>query len=142
MRSEVNRKLVPLALWICLTSGNLVQAQTPQASSEEASKPKLSQQPDNTKKNTRDQKPESVTPVEQSNNKADIEATARLRQLVVKQKGLSVDAQNVKIITKDGEMWLRGPVKTTEEKQLIERLAKKAAGKRTVKSEIEVEVSR
>jgi osmotically-inducible protein OsmY len=52
---------------------------------------------------------------------------------------MSTDAHNVKIITQDGKVTLRGPVKTDEEKQRIEDIAKELAGVDNVDSELEVE---
>jgi osmotically-inducible protein OsmY len=52
---------------------------------------------------------------------------------------MSVNAQNVKIITQDGKVTLRGPVKSPEEKQKIESIASSVAGTDKVDSQLEVE---
>ena len=53
--------------------------------------------PDNTGRNERDQSGKTLTPGDQSSNKADIELTRRIREAVVADKSLSTDAHNVKI---------------------------------------------
>jgi osmotically-inducible protein OsmY len=52
---------------------------------------------------------------------------------------MSTNAHNVKIITQDGVVTLRGPVKTQEEKSRIEEIARSVAGVKSVDSQIEVE---
>lgn len=75
---------------------------------------------------------------EQSNKKEDIELTRKIRQDVMKEDALSMGAKNVKIVTKDGTTHLSGTVKTPEEKDLIESIAKRHAGDANVMSHIEV----
>ena len=94
---------------------------------------------DNTKKNERDASGETLTPIDQSNDPADIKITAETRKMVVGDDTLSATAKNVKIITvKGGAVTLRGPVTTTQEKMTIERHAK-AAGASSVTNQLEVE---
>lgn len=71
-------------------------------------------------------------------NKPDREITRQIRRAVVKDKSLSVKAHNVKIDTKDGQVTLKGPVKTEEEKAAIEKAAARVAGKGKVTNELEV----
>ncbi len=91
----------------------------------------------NTGVNVRDRDSTAKTPVDQNENKADIKITADIRKQVVSAK-MSVDAQNVKIITQDGKVTLRGPVKTEDEKQRIEEIAASVAGADKVESQLEV----
>jgi len=49
-----------------------------------------------------------------------------------------VTAQNVKIITLDGVVTLRGPVKSQEEKQRIASAAEKVAGRGKVQDYLEI----
>ena len=93
--------------------------------------------PTNTGVNTRDRDNTGKTPLDQNENKTDIDITAKIRQQVVDTK-MSVDAQNVKIITQDGTVTLRGPVATAEEKQRIEAMAKDVAGAEKVDNQLEV----
>lgn len=93
---------------------------------------------DNSAVNKRDRDASSKTPFDQNENKADIGITAGIRKGVVDTK-MSVNAQNVKIITQDGVVTLRGPVKSQEEKDRIEEIARNVAGVKTVDSQLEVE---
>ena len=92
---------------------------------------------DNTGVNARDRDRTAKTPVDQNENKSDVDITANIRKQVVATK-MSVDAHNVKIITQNGKVTLRGPVKTAEEKKQIEDIARETAGASNVTSEIEV----
>jgi hypothetical protein len=74
----------------------------------------------------------------QSNDEADVSITLKIRQAVVKDDELSLYAQNVKIITVDGQVVLKGPVRSEQEKLKVERLALEIAGKDNVSSEIDV----
>jgi len=93
---------------------------------------------DNTEVNVRDRADAVKTPIDQNENQADIDITAGIRQRVVDTK-MSVNAQNVKIITQDGKVTLRGPVASQEEKAQIEKLAHDLAGASNVVSELEVQ---
>jgi hypothetical protein len=93
-------------------------------------------QPDNTRVNTRDRGGESLTPMDQGRSKSDREITQNIRKAVVADKSLSFSAKNVKIITVNGKVTLRGPVKTESEKANIEAAARKVAS--DVDSQIEV----
>ena len=64
--------------------------------------------------------------------------TQQIQQQVLDQPNLSINAQNVKIITEGGSVTLRGPVETAEEKATIERIANAQAGANKVVSELEV----
>ena len=92
---------------------------------------------DNTGKNARDKSGETLTSTDQSNAPADIQMTAEIRKMVVADKSLSALAKNVKIITVDQVVTLRGPVKSAEEKTAIGALADKA-GATKVNNELEV----
>ena len=93
---------------------------------------------DNTAVNKRDRDGTTKTPLGQNENKADIGITADIRKRVVDTK-MSINAQNVKIITQDGKVTLRGPVKTADEKKQIEEMARSVAGENNVDSQLEVE---
>ena len=92
---------------------------------------------DNTKKNERDQKP-TLTPGDQGNSEVDIGITQKIRQGVVKDDTLSMTAKNVKIITIDGVVTLRGPVKSEGEKTAIGSLASSVAGVKRVDNQLEI----
>jgi len=93
--------------------------------------------PDNSRVNARDRDGAAKTPIDQNENKEDIRLTADIRKRVVDTK-MSVDAQNVKIITQDGQVTLRGPVKTDEERQRVEQIAIGIAGAGKVTNQLEV----
>ena len=93
---------------------------------------------DNTEKNERDRDHKTLTPGDQSGTPEDRKLTQAIRQAVVKDKSLTLTAKNVKIITADGKVTLRGPVNTAGEKTKINELAKAAAGKIPVDNQLEV----
>ena len=93
---------------------------------------------DNTEVNTRDRSDAAKTPIDQNENQKDIDITANIRKRVVDTK-MSVNAQNVKIITQDGKVTLRGPVKSADEKTQIEKLAHEVAGAANVDNQLEVQ---
>lgn len=95
---------------------------------------------DNTAVNERDRDASAKTPIDQNENQADIDTTARIRKRIVDTK-MSVNAQNVKVITQDGRVTLRGPVKNADEKQQIEQIAADVAGADHVDNELEVETN-
>ena len=95
---------------------------------------------DNTAKNERDRDSKTLTPGDQSGKPEDIKLTQAIRHAVMKDKSLTMTAKNVKIITADGKVTLRGPVNTAEEKTKINDLAKAAAGTVPVDNQLEVKV--
>ena len=95
--------------------------------------------PDNTAKNQRDRSQSEATADQQKENKSDLELARQIRQALVKDKSLSTYAHNIKVIAQNGEVTLKGPVKSAEEKQAIEAKAAEVAGSPDrIKSEIEV----
>ena len=94
--------------------------------------------PDNSAQNARDRDSDTMTPMDQSSRPEDIDLTRRVRQAVESDSTLSTDARNVKIISADGVVWLRGPVKTAQEKAEIARTANKIAGAHNVRDQLEV----
>ena len=93
---------------------------------------------DNSGMNARDVKSTDVTADQQSSNSRDFAISRRIRQSIVKDKDLSVNAHNVKIITQGGVVTLKGPVKSEAEKAKIESLATSIAGANNVKTEIQI----
>lgn len=98
-------------------------------------------EPDNTAVNVRDRQSEAVTPVDQSNNEADLAVTQSIRQAVIADDSLSIAAKNVKIITIGGMVTLRGPVKDAAEKARIEATAKGMPGVIQVDNQLDVAAS-
>lgn len=93
---------------------------------------------DNSAINKRDAELPTKTPLDQKENQSDINITAEIRKRVVDTQ-MSTNAQNVKIITQDGKVTLRGPVKTNDEKKRIEEIAWSVAGETKVDSQLEIE---
>lgn len=98
----------------------------------------LAQPADNTKTNKRDSSPTELTADQQGQTEEDIEITQKIRQAVVNDESLSINAQNVKIITIDRVVTLKGPVESEEEKMAIEEKAAEIAGKENVRNEIDI----
>lgn len=92
--------------------------------------------PDNTATNkTQAAKP---TADQQKQDKTDLNITQQIRQLVTKDKALSTNAKNIKIITQNGNVTLAGPVGSEAEKSSVEAKAVQVAGAGHVKNEIQI----
>jgi hyperosmotically inducible protein len=94
--------------------------------------------PDNSAFNVRDRAPGAKTAGQQSNAKSDVEITREIRNAVVKDHSLSMLAHNVKIVSANGSVTLRGPVKTEEDKTAIASKAQAIAGAGEVDDQLEV----
>jgi osmotically-inducible protein OsmY len=105
---------------LLLASGALARAQEPtdqQAAPAVENAPAVEKTPavettpaaDNTKVNERDRDKSQPTADQQKENRSDLGITQQIRQSVMKDKSLSTYAHNVKIITKDGQVTLKGP---------------------------------
>ena len=93
---------------------------------------------DNTRINVRDRQDQTLTPLNQGNSKADVATTAQIRKEIIAGKNMSVNARNVKIITIDGRVTLRGPVNTAEEKRLIGEIADRIVHAGNVDNQLDV----
>jgi osmotically-inducible protein OsmY len=93
---------------------------------------------DNTGKNERDRKAEALTPMDQGENEADRTITQQIRSSVVKADDVSMNGKNVKIITVDGVVTLRGPVETAREKKDIAAIAKRVDGVKRIDNQLEI----
>jgi osmotically-inducible protein OsmY len=96
---------------------------------------------DNSGKNERDRDGMTLTPGDQGNTDADRQITRKIRQALVSANDYSMTAKNVKIITMDGKVTLRGPVKSDGEKTGIEGIAKSTAGDGNVDNQLEVKTN-
>lgn len=94
--------------------------------------------PDNSKNNQQDRNADQPAADQQRNDSADQNLTRQIRQAIVSDKSLSTYAHNVKIVTQDGQVTLRGPVRSKEEKRVIEAKAAEIAGAGKVTSELQV----
>jgi hyperosmotically inducible protein len=97
--------------------------------------------PDNTATNERDRSGETKTSGDQLNSSADLKTTQAIRQALMKDDELSMTAKNIKVITANGHVTLRGPVKTAQEKAKIDQLAKSAAGGAQIDNQLDVKGS-
>jgi hyperosmotically inducible protein len=88
----------------------------------------FAQRPDNTKMNKGDGDQAAPTADHQKMNVNDRELTQKIRKSVMADKALSTYAHNVKIISQNGKVTLRGPVKSDEEKKTVEAKAIEVAG--------------
>ena len=94
--------------------------------------------PDNTKVNERDKNQAEPTADQQKENRPDRDISRQIRRSIVQDKSLSSYAHNVKIITENGMVTLKGPVRSDEEKSAVEAKAAEVAGKDKVTSQLEV----
>lgn len=99
--------------------------------------PQDSQQPmpDNTKNNKHQSEP---TAEQQKMNPADRAISQKIRKSIHEDSGLSTYAHNVKVITQNGKVTLRGPVRTEAEKSSIQAKAAAVAGEENVSNQLEI----
>ena len=93
---------------------------------------------DNTERNQRDKAGTTLTATDQAENEADRTITQQIRQQVFKEDDLSKDAKNVRIVTVDGVVTLRGPVQTEAERAEIDNVAKATEGVKRVDNQLEI----
>jgi hyperosmotically inducible periplasmic protein len=97
---------------------------------------------DNTKRNSSEQNKNTDTAEKQSNNKDDLALTQKIRQAVMNEGSLSMNAKNVKIIAQDGKITLKAPVDSQQEKDTIGTKAGEIAGKDKVDNQLEVKAEK
>ena len=97
--------------------------------------------PDNTAINQRDRSGDSKTSGDQSNSSSDLKVTQAIRQALMKDGTLSTSAKNIKVITENGQVTLRGPVKNVQEKARVDQLAKSAARGANIVDQLDVNES-
>ena len=118
--------LLPVSLCGCLAlSCALVQPRAvAQDTSAQANSTQQATSPDNSGRN----KAHRTTAEQQSSSTEDRQMTAQIRKAIVGDKSLSTYAHNVKIITRGGQVTLKGPVHTEEEKNAVAAKAAEVAG--------------
>jgi len=92
----------------------------------------------NTATNQRDRSGETKTSGDQSNTSADLQITQAIRRGLMKDDNLSSDAKNIKVITANGQVTLRGPVNNAREKTKVEQIVKSAAGDAQIVDQLDV----
>ncbi len=93
---------------------------------------------DNTGINDRDDNDAAVTAQTQSNDKGDVELLSTIRQEIVDEDTLSTSAHNIKIVTNNGAVTLRGPVNSATEKSKVEELVQQITGVQSVDNQLDV----
>ena len=93
---------------------------------------------ENTERNVRDKDDTTLTPEDQKETESDNNVTANIRKAVTDDDSLSVNAHNVKIITRNGVVTLRGPVDSQAESMRLQQLAKQTPGVMRVDNQLEV----
>ena len=93
---------------------------------------------DNTARNVRDRNDRTLTPLDQGKSQTDVDTTAQIRKGIMAANEMSVNAKNVKIITSQGRVTLRGPVNSAEEKRMIGEIANGVARSENVDNQLEV----
>jgi hyperosmotically inducible periplasmic protein len=93
--------------------------------------------PDNTARNTRDRADTSLTSGDQGQSQADLETTRRIRRALTSNDQLSTDAKNIKVITTNGRVTLRGPVKNQQELETIRSILQQA-GVTAIDNQLEI----
>ena len=95
-------------------------------------------EPDNSGRNVRDADGTTKTPGDQSESETDRTITQNVRQAVTADDSISTNGKNVKIVTVDGTVTLRGPVKSEQEKTNIAAKAQQIAGVKQVDNQLEI----
>ena len=80
-----------------------------------------------------------LTPMDQGTSTEDVRMTQSVRQALTNDEKLSINAQNVKIITRDGVVTLRGQVNDAQEKAAVVTAAKRVAGVKRVDDQLTTE---
>ena len=111
----------------CLCGVGTVLAQEPAGAS-----------PDNTTVNQRDRNTTEPTADQQKDNRSDRQITQQIRRAIMNDKSLSSYAHNVKVVTQNSQVTLKGPVRSDEEKRAIESKAAEVAGASKVTSELDI----
>jgi len=119
-----------LCTGVLLGGGLLTHAQEPSNQAPPAA--------DNTKTNERDRASNEPTADQQKENRSDRDITQQIRQSIMKDTSLSTYAHNVKIITQNGLVTLKGPVRSEDEKKAVEAKAAAVAGENKVTSELNI----
>lgn len=80
-----------------------------------------------------------LTAMDQSSDPADVGVTREIRKRILSQDAISTNAKNVKIITIDRVVTLRGPVDTPEERIALARIAQGVPDVKRVDNQLEID---
>ena len=129
----MNVKLLKTSRWFVALNSLVL------ATSLMASPVARNQQPDNTR-NNKDQAPPTAD--QQPMNSSDAAITQKIRKAIHDDTTLSTNGHNIKVITQNGKVTLRGPVKSEDEKSNLEAKAVSVAGQQNVDDQLTVANSR
>jgi hypothetical protein len=104
------------------------------AHAQDQAAPPSSAAPDNSVHN----KAQTKTADNQKDNASDREVTQKIRRSITADKSLSTYAHNVKIITQNGQVTLKGPVRNENEKEMIASKAAEVVGAEKVNNQLTV----
>ena len=135
----MNKSLLPLFASLLMVYSSQAQQATPTPRDPASSD---STEADNTKRNSSEENKNTDSAEKQSNSKDDLALTQKVRQAVMKDGSLSMNAKNVKIIAQDGKITLKGPVDSQQEKDTIGTEAGEIAGKDKVDNQLEVKAEK
>ena len=136
----MNKFLLPLFASFLMVYSSQGQQATPTPGERTAASDAT--EADNTRRNSSEQNKNTDTAEKQSNSKDDLALTQKIRQAVMKDGSLSMNAKNVKIIARDGAISLKGPVDSQQEKDTIATAAGEIAGKDKVDNQLEVKAEK
>ncbi|HEX4381033.1 MAG TPA: BON domain-containing protein [Candidatus Acidoferrum sp.] len=123
-----------LVLGTCLLLGSSLPATGIRTPTQDPQQPAA----DNTKNNKGDQSSGAMTADRQKMNPADRDLTKKIRTSLHGDSTLSTYAHNIKIISQDGKVTLKGPVRSDDEKSAIEAKATEIAGQGNVTNQLTV----
>jgi hyperosmotically inducible periplasmic protein len=126
-----------LVIMVALTGSQILTTSTTQAKNNIGVYLAAGSSLENTQRNIRDKDGSTLTPGDQNGDKKDLNITTKIRKALVKDKTLSVDAQNVKIITSNRIVTLRGPVGSMAESMKLEKIANQTKDVIRVDSQLE-----
>ncbi|GJL59504.1 MAG: hypothetical protein NPIRA03_23610 [Nitrospirales bacterium] len=128
-----------LIVWVCLALAGFLNTPFVSAQTLPGTFDLASAEVANSEKNLRDNDGTTLTPFDQSKgSEEDVELTRRIRQSLMADKTLSMNAHNIKIVTLDGKATLRGPVETHDERRRILKMATLIVGLNNVINLLEV----
>jgi hyperosmotically inducible periplasmic protein len=125
MNQSSSKWIVPVAVLLATLSHPVrsARAQTPA---------------DNTKVNTRDRAKDAATADQQKEDATDRDLTQKIRHALMQDKTLSTYAHNVKVIAQGGQVTLKGPVRSEDERKAVEAKAIDVAGAGHVTNQMSV----
>ncbi|MDP1879865.1 MAG: BON domain-containing protein [Parachlamydiaceae bacterium] len=121
-------------LFVLMVSMTFIACESPDRSNRSMNKVEN----DNTGKNIRDRDDAAKTSFNQSENESDRTITQKIRQIIVDDDSLSTNAKNIKIITINGVVTLRGPVANAQEKEIIVSKVSRVPGIQNVDNQLEI----